>query len=136
MDQVPVLRACATLLTMSRILRRACAFLAIATLVFSQLAVSAYACPMSMPESANYASDSGGDDCEMSGNSNLCDRHCDYGASSVQSSPIVFLAPQLAPLPWRVPPMVALSFSTPVGEWLQPTRIEPPPLVRFGVLRI
>lgn len=121
---------------MSRNLRRACACLAIATLVFSQLAVSAYVCPMNMADSANYASDSRGDDGGMPGSSSLCERHCDYGASSVQSSPILFLAPQVAPLPWRVPPLVALSFSTPVGEWLQPTRIEPAPLVRFGVLRI
>jgi hypothetical protein len=121
---------------MTRLVRRIAACFAIAALAFAQLAISAYACPMNMAGSANHASDSRADDCEMSGGSNLCERHCDYGASSVQSSPVPAIAPQLVALPWRVAAFVPLSFSTPAREWLPPTRIEPPPLVRFGVLRI
>jgi hypothetical protein len=121
---------------MTRLVRRITACFAIAALAFAQLAASAYACPMSMAENAAYASDSRADDCEMSGTPNLCERHCDYGASSVQSSPAPEMAPQLVALPWRIAAFVPLTFSTPEREWLAPTRIEPPPLVRFGVLRI
>jgi hypothetical protein len=121
---------------MKRLVRRITACFAIAALAFAQLAVSAYACPMPMTEAQTLASESSADACEMSGNSNLCERHCDYGASSVQSSPAAAIAPELVPVPWRAAPFVALSFSVPVREWLPPARIEPPPLVRFGVLRI
>jgi hypothetical protein len=122
---------------MTRLIRRIAACFAIAALAFAQVAVSAYACPAGVAEpTVSAGATMTADDCEGSANRNLCEQHCDYGASSVQSSPVVVLAPQVAPLPWRVEPFVALSFSTPVGEWLQPTRIEPPPLVRFGVLRI
>jgi hypothetical protein len=121
---------------MSRLVRSIVAGAAIAALAFSQLAISAYACPMDMARSAPSAGDSHADDCEMPGNPNLCERHCDYGASSVQSSPSPAIAPQLVPLPWRVAAFVPLSFSVPAREWIHPIRIEPPPLVRFGVLRI
>jgi hypothetical protein len=136
LGQVALLRRCATLFAMSRIFRRICAYLAIAALTFAQLAISAYACPMNIAESASYASDSSGDDCEMSGSSNLCERHCDYGASSVQASPVPAIAPQVVLSPLRIPAFVALSFHTSAREFLPPSRIEPPPLVRFGVLRI
>ena len=120
---------------MTRLARRITACFAIAALAFAQLAISAYACPMNA-ESATYASDSRVDDCEMSGTPNLCERHCDYGASSVQSSPAPAMAPPFVALPWRIAAFVPLSFNTPARERLAPTRIEPPPLVRFGVLRI
>ena len=124
---------------MKRLVRRITACFAIAALAFAQMAVSAYACPMPMTEAQTLASESSADPCEMSGNSNLCERHCDYGASSVQASPVPNSARwrRIAwPVPWRAAPFVALSFSVPVREWLPPARIEPPPLVRFGVLRI
>src|ERR1700680_2681893 len=120
---------------MTRLVRRISACFAIAALAFAQLAISAYACPMNA-EGAIHASNSPADDCEMSGAPNLCERHCDYGASSVQSSPAPAMAPQFVALPWRSAAVVPLSFSPPAREWLPPTRIEPPPLVRFGVLRI
>lgn len=119
---------------MTRFARRITACLAIATLAFSQLAVSAHACPMEMAASEQAASDAG--DCDMAANPNLCERHCDYGASSVQSSPPAAMAADLVALPWRVAPFVALPFHPAAREWLLPTRIEPPPLLRFGVLRI
>ena len=121
---------------MTRLIRRVAACFAIVTLAFAQLVVSAYACPIAMAQGETFASESSADPCEMGGSPNLCERHCDYGASSVQSSPAPAIAPELVPVPWRVAPFVPLSFSEPSGEWLPPARSEPPPLVRFGVLRI
>ena len=121
---------------MTRLVRRITALLAIAALAFTQLAVSAYACPKDMPAGAHHAAVVSADDCDMPATANLCERHCDYSASSVQSSPAPVLAPELVALPWRLEPFVALPFSTTARERLLPPRIEPPPLVRFGVLRI
>jgi hypothetical protein len=122
---------------MTRLFRRVAACFAIAALAFAQLAVSAYACPASAAgQTVGASASTTSDDCEGIANRNLCEQHCEYGASSVQSSTVVVLAPQIAPLPWRVAPFVALSFGTAARERLQPTRIEPPLLSRFGVLRI
>jgi hypothetical protein len=121
---------------MTRLARRITACFAIAALAFAQLAVSAYACPMDMPDAMHQAGVTSANGCDRPATPNLCERHCDYGASSVQSSPAPAIAPQLVPSPWRVAAFVPLSFSTPVREWIKSIRIEPPPLVRFGVLRI
>lgn len=121
---------------MTRLVRRIAAWLAVVALAFSQLAVSAYACPSGMPERGPDIVQDVADDCGKLPGANLCERHCDYGASSVQtaSPPAIILDP--APLPWRVEPFVSLPAHASSREWLMPARADPPPLVLFGVLRI
>ena len=121
---------------MTRLARRIAACFTIAALAFAQMAVSAYACPKDMTEGVQHAGVEAANDCGMPAAPSLCERHCDYNASAVQSSPAPLIAADLVALPWRVEPFVALPFSTSVRERLLPARIEPPPLVRFGVLRI
>jgi hypothetical protein len=101
--------------------------IAIAALLFSQFAVSAYACPMMGM----------GADTEM--NANLCERHCDYGNASLdqaKGSPGMALTvqsiariaiPVLAPQP-------QVTARTLRATWLAAGPA--PPLIRFTVLRI
>jgi hypothetical protein len=119
---------------MTRLIRRIASAIAIFALAFAQLAVSAYACPMDMPAGAHQTAETGESGCDMPGTPNLCERHCDYGASSVQASPAPAIAPAPVAAPWSEP-FISQPF-TRAHAWLQPARIEPPPLVRFGVLRI
>ena len=122
---------------MSRTLRRFAALAAIAALAFSQLAVSAFACPHeSVPAAAQAVPSHEGDGCDSMANPNLCERHCDYGASSVPS--VVQAAPALpvAELPWRFEPPVIVPVSRVAVERLALAAHPPPPLVFLGVLRI
>jgi hypothetical protein len=121
---------------MTCLVRRIAAWLAVAALAFSQLAVAAYACPASMPESGPDIVQDMADECGKLPSPNLCERHCDYGASSVQTASPPAIVPEPALLPWRVEPFVALSASASSRERLLPARADPPPLVLFGVLRI
>ncbi len=101
-------RTCAKLRPyMTRLSRRIAACLAAAALAFAQLAVSAYACPSRHHDEATPPHDVASEHCAKVATTNLCERHCDYGASSLQSAPHAAIVPDL-----------------------------PPPLVRFGVLRI
>jgi hypothetical protein len=121
---------------MTRLVRRLAACLAIATLAFAQLAVSAYACPTRHHDEAAAAHDAATDHCTKVATTNLCERHCEYGNSSLQSTPPAAIAPDLAPLPWRVELVAAPALERVACKSLSPQRTEPPPLVRFGVLRI
>jgi hypothetical protein len=111
------------------------AVLAILALLFSQLAVSAFACPrieavvaaVQMPEGH----------CEKQ-QPNVCHEHCEYGAATVnQVSPD--LAPDVLalPLPWRADPRLVLA--PVVGDPVRRHDFRshsPPPLALFGALRI
>jgi hypothetical protein len=113
------------------------AAVAIVALLFSQLAVSAFACPRDNVAQAMEAMDSMPEGhCEKQ-KPNLCGKHCDYGAANVnQASPD--LAPDVLalPLPWRAEPLPALAIATaPVAR--TPQSHPPPPLILlFGALRI
>ena len=116
--------------------RRFTAFVAIVALLFAQLAVSAFACPLDAPAPTVMAA-MDGDHCDGAATPNLCNSHCDYGAANVNHA-----APDLAPdvlalpLPWRAEPAVAPAGSIRVVV-SQPVRSHsPPPLELFGVLRI
>src|SRR5258706_11579064 len=98
---------------MTRLVRRLAACFAIAPLAFAQLAVSAYACPRDLADGMHHIGDMSASDCDRPATPNLCERHCDYSASSVQSSPSPVIAAELVALPWRVEPFVARSFSIP-----------------------
>ena len=121
---------------MSRRTRSAAAFVAIVAMLFAQLAVSAFACPLDLRAPAAAVPMDGGH-CDKVFTPNLCDRHCDYGAANVShASPD--LAPDVLalPLPWRALPAPApASFGCDVAE--VPSRSHsPPPLTLLGFLRI
>lgn len=108
------------------------ALFAAATLLFSQLAISAYACAMEAPPVAVA------DDCHKSVvNTNLCQGHCDYGSVSFElakplQAPAVALVSYL-----RVElPDVHASRSPAPSPQVAPGPAPPPPLSRFTVLRI
>lgn len=103
--------------------------IAVVALLFAQLAVSAYACPMTgMADMA---------DTEM--NANLCERHCDYGNASLDQAK----APSVQALaadsgvriaPVRASPQPQVTARTLRAAW--PAAGPAPPLIRFTVLRI
>jgi hypothetical protein len=109
------------------------AALAIAALLFSQLAASAFACPRDGFASAIKTVES---HCDQQ-KPNLCGKHCEYGAANVnQASPD--LAPDILalPLPWRAEAAPVLVVApAPVAR--TPRNHPPPPLILlFGALRI
>jgi len=113
------------------------ATLAIVALVFSQLAVSAFACPRDNVAQAMEAMDSMPEGhCEKQ-KPNLCGKHCDYGAANVnQASPD--LAPDVLalPLPWRAEPAPAPAAWHRTATRVPTRSHSPPPLALFGALRI
>jgi hypothetical protein len=120
----------------NRTFRRLAALLAIATLAFSQLAASAHACAgeMAMAAALEAPMPCG----ESMPEGNLCERHCDYGATASDShgvSSAISAAPAVL-LPWRIaatnPPAPATKAAARPFE----RSIERPPLIRFSVLRI
>lgn len=113
---------------MTRRTRTFAAWLALLALVFAQLATAAYACPQ-LIEAAAQETDCG----DGVVNANLCERHCDYGNASLDTSK-TSAAPDLAaafvrPLPLPAPsalPRAHANASVATG----------PPPTRFTVLRI
>lgn len=114
--------------------RATAALIAILTLLYSQLAVSAFACPRSIEAASQAAPLS---HCAKVVSPNLCDRHCDYGSANVGSaSPDITPDVLALPLPWRVEsPSFAVRI-VPVAEARTPRSHSPPPLALFGALRI
>ena len=111
------------------------AVLAILALLFSQLAVSAFACPRI--EAVVSAMDMPEGHCEKP-QKNVCTKHCEYGAATVnQVSPDAAPDVLALPLPWRADPQPVIL---PAGD--DPVRghdlrsHSPPPLALFGALRI
>jgi hypothetical protein len=121
---------------MNRRTRIFAAFLAIAALAFSQLAVSAFACPNDVAP-AMAADEMPAGHCEHGGNPNLCERHCDYGAASVGHAGLDMTLDVLAlPLPWRAEPVAIVAAATRAPRELVARSHSPPPLALFGALRI
>ena len=130
---------------LTRALKIIAARIGIAALLFSQLAVAAYACPTVMTGGELAAVMTTEDmraampDCEMSdsGNPNLCLEYSQVGSQAVQSTP-------QAPLPAVIlNPVAVVDLPQPVQQAgiialsLLPEReTSPPPLLRFGFLRI
>ena len=124
---------------MTRLVRRVAALLATFALVFAQLAVSAYACPVeSAPEVAPSGVLGGGHlPCADLQSPNLCDSHCGYGSSAAGQGASVPLPEFVAtPLRWRIAEAGSVTVAARTGDEAL-LRIEPPPpLILFGVLRI
>src|SRR5258705_6167761 len=118
---------------MSRRNRFFTALLSAATLLFSQLAVSAYACPMAMtPETSMQAG------CDQAGaDVILCERHCDYSNASVDAAKPLQVPNVAVFMPLRVelPESCGPAISAPSSR-IAPGPAPPPPLARFTVLRI
>jgi hypothetical protein len=119
----------------------------IAAMLFMQLAVAAYACPAVEGPAAVIATVIADDamhaampGCEMTGNGslNLCLQHCQAGDQSVQTLPHVavpaFAAVTTLLVLDPVQPRTGLGITV---AFALPERVtSPPPLARFGVLRI
>jgi len=121
---------------MNRFVRRLTALFAIAALLFSQLAVSAYACPADRVDQATAAENSTMNGCDELATPNLCDQHCDYGSATLQASVAPPFTADLAPLPWRLEPVQSGALRPAHFAHEFPRRVDPPPLVLFGFLRI
>lgn len=132
----------------SQTFKRLIAKAAVAAVMFAQLAVAAYACPTingpasviaaARADAAMHAAMPGCGMRKSDSNPNLCLQHCQAGDQSVQTLP-----------PVAVPAFAAVSTLTiyePVVAQADPGitllsawphhATSPPPLVRFGVLRI
>lgn len=129
---------------MTRALRRHIAKLGIATLLFMQFAVAAYACPNMLGSAASgmamgemsEAMPMG--DCGMADQAapNLCAQHCQYDSQAAgHVSPVVFTVdlPLLAVLPVvEISPAAAAPF---VSREFLAHATSPPTSIRFGVFR-
>jgi hypothetical protein len=127
--------------------KRIIARISVAAVLFTQLAVAAYACPAVEGPAAVIAAASADamraamPGCEMNDGAvtpNLCLQHCQAGDQSVQTLPQVAV-PAFAAVSLVVVFEPALSDS---GHGNAPMSASPahaaspPPLIRFGVLRI
>lgn len=123
---------------MSRTLRRLAAVLALSALAFAQLAVAAYACPKGLDGQvrAVVPSEPEAPTCPDLANPNLCERHCDYGASSVTNHPVPFTGPDLAPLPWSAVLLANEGSSLRVPTWRIARSTALPPSARLARLQI
>jgi hypothetical protein len=115
---------------MRRRSRTVAAWIAFVALLFAQLAVAAYACPrLAAPEAV--ASMPG---CDEPMNANLCESHCDYGSTSLDSTKAKVALPALTAFSAHLVVAAAVA-STPRAAL--PARLATgPPVTRFTVLRI
>src|SRR5216683_440640 len=126
---------------MSRIERKKVAWLCLSAVLFLQLAVAAYACPTSMDGSTATAAavvpaaqPCPGMDQERP---KLCEQHCAQTSQSVDTQPHSNINPPVLPLiAIVVQPDLYLPTRPSIYGALLVTVVDPPPLVRFGVLRI
>lgn len=106
---------------------------AIVGLVFAQMAISAFACPVI---GASIAVAGSPCDEAMSVNANLCDQHCEYGQASFDSAKSPTTPAALAGAFLRVGALVPEQ-SRGLGIESRISAAGPaPPLTRFTVLRI
>ena len=127
---------------LKRLLAKTC----IAAVLFSQLAVAAYACPTVGGPAAVIAATVMDDThaampgCEMqdTGNPNLCLQHCQAGDQSVQSLTHVPVPAFAALSQFAViePVQLKADLGIAVLSFFPARETSPPPLVRFRVLRI
>ena len=126
---------------MNRVARKQVAWLCLSALLSLQLAVAAYACPTlkdgGMPALATVVPTT--QPCPMMDQEQpkLCEQHCVLASQSVDTQPHSTLnAPVLPLLAVVVQPNVHLPTKPGVYGALVVKVVDPPPLIRFGVLRI
>jgi hypothetical protein len=115
---------------MRRRSRTFAAWIALVALLFAQLAVAAYACPrFTAPEAVASMPD-----CDLPMNANLCESHCDYGSTSLDSPKAKVALPALTAISTGI--LVAVAAPSPPRP-APPARVATgPPVTRFTVLRI
>jgi hypothetical protein len=121
--------------------RKKVAWLCLSALLFLQLAIAAYACPTpkdgGMPTLAAVVT--AAPPCPMTDQERqkLCEQHCVHSSQSVDTQPHSTVnAPVLSLLAVLVQPNFLLPTGPGTYGALLVTIVGPPPLVRFGVLRI
>jgi hypothetical protein len=127
-------------------LKRLIAQTSVVAVLFTQLAVAAYACPAVEGPAKIFSALSAEDmhaampGCEMgdSGNPNLCVQHCQAGDQSVRTTPEVSIPAFAAVSALEIIAPAQLNFHAGITvlSVLTEHATSPPPLVRFGVLRI
>jgi hypothetical protein len=126
---------------MTRIGRRNIAWVCLSALLYLQLAVAAYACstqtdvgPSMSTNLASVAQPCQGMDQE---HPKLCEQHCIQASQSVDTQPHSTVNTPVLPLIAVVDqPDLHLPIRPSVDQALLVKAVDPPPLVRFGVLRI
>jgi hypothetical protein len=120
---------------------KAAAWLCLTAVLFLQIAVAAYACPMPADEVAavSTAEDSANPRCHGVDDARpkLCEQHCLYDAQTVDTQPHTAVQPPLSTI---VSVVVRKDGHVPASSAARSDLVAraaaPPPLVRFGVLRI
>jgi hypothetical protein len=125
---------------MSRTGRKNVAWLCLSALLFLQLAVAAYACPAPTARGSSISAAAAVQVLPCQGmdqeRPKLCEQHCVQDSGSVDTQPHSAVSAPLLPL-LTVVVQSDLHFVTgPSVHGASPTVVDPPPLVRFGVLRI
>jgi hypothetical protein len=125
---------------MNRAGRKNVAWLCLGALLFLQLAVAAYACPAPTARGSSISVAAVVDvpPCQEMHreHSKLCEQHCVHDSQSVDTQPhSVVNVPLLALLAVVVQSDVHFAIG-PSVHGASPKVVDPPPLVRFGVLRI
>jgi hypothetical protein len=125
---------------MTRIGRRNVAWLCLSVLLYLQLAVAAYACPAQTDSGttpatlAAAAKPCQGMDQERP---KLCEQHCVQTSQSVDTQPHSAVNVPVLPLIAVIAqPDLHLPAKRGVDQALLVRVVDPPPLIRFGVLRI
>jgi hypothetical protein len=126
---------------MTRAGRRSVAWLCLSALLFLQLAVAAYACPVRADGGTPMLAAAGSSAQPCAGmdqaRPKLCEQHCVHDSQSVDTQPhSAVSAPVLPLMTVTAQPDLHRSASRNAFGAFQVTVVEPPPLVRFGVLRI
>jgi hypothetical protein len=125
---------------MSRTGRKNVAWLCLSALLFLQFAVAAYACPAPTPRGSSMSAPAVVDvpPCQEMDQerSKLCEQHCVHDSQSVDTQPHSAVnVPLQALLAVVVQSDVHFAIG-PSVHGASPKIVDPPPLVRFGVLRI
>jgi hypothetical protein len=103
---------------MNRVWQRLAAYLGILALLFAQLAVSAYACPMTSADKAAATSSTVASPCDQldQAEPNLCDKHCNDSAQSQAAVPCIhgaFVPGFIAVVGLSSPPALPASAGNP-----------------------
>ena len=121
--------------------RKKIAWLCLSALLFLQLAIAAYACPTpkdgGMPTLGAVVP--AAQPCPMTDQEQpkLCEQHCVHASQSVDAQPhSTVSAPVLSLLAVVLQPNSLLPTGPRIDGALLVAIVGPPPLVRFGVLRI
>src|SRR3982751_1334883 len=119
--------------------RKFTAWVAFCALLYLQVAVSAYACTMTSPTMRTEAVAESSMPCheDAAQPSKLCEQHCLQSAQSIDTQPHSEIAAPVLPLLSVVRSVETRNSASRQTEQLLLARaVGPPPLERFGVLRI